>query len=351
MTWASLDERLFLYYEDFDLSWRGQARGWRYRYVPASVVHHAHTASTVEGSALFDHYVERNRLLVHVKNAPAGYAAHVALSALWTAIVIFRRHVVRRTLTGKRPEWTLTRRRLRSFAAFLRLLPSFVVTRMRLRGRQRRPYKEQMNWLVPLSDLERDGESSALGARASGNPFDCRTTGPRTLKQRVLHPRQSAAARRLHALRDVSFEVERGRVLRHHRAQRLRQEHAAQVPRRDLPARPRAGRGRRARLALHRARRRLQPRADRARQRRRQRRAARHAARRGARAVRRRSSRFAELERVRRPEAEELLVRDAGAARRSRRRSRPTPTSTSSTRCWRSATRASRRSASTPSGG
>lgn len=153
---GELDERLFLYYEDFDLSWRGQARGWRYRYVPASVVHHAHTASTVEGSALFDHYVERNRLLVHVKNAPAGYAAHVALSALWTAIVIFRRHVVRRTLTGKRPEWTLTRRRLRSFAAFLRLLPSFVVTRMRLRGRQRRPYKEQMNWLVPLPDLERD---------------------------------------------------------------------------------------------------------------------------------------------------------------------------------------------------
>ena len=29
-----LDERLFLYYEDTDLSWRGRAQGWRYRYVP-----------------------------------------------------------------------------------------------------------------------------------------------------------------------------------------------------------------------------------------------------------------------------------------------------------------------------
>ncbi|HEY8547354.1 MAG TPA: glycosyltransferase family 2 protein, partial [Acidimicrobiales bacterium] len=30
------DERFFLYYEDTDLSWRGQARGWRYRYVPGA---------------------------------------------------------------------------------------------------------------------------------------------------------------------------------------------------------------------------------------------------------------------------------------------------------------------------
>jgi ABC-type polysaccharide/polyol phosphate transport system ATPase subunit len=33
---------------------------------------------------------------------------------------------------------------------------------------------------------------------------------PRTIKQRVLHPRQSRAAKRLDALRDVSFDVERG---------------------------------------------------------------------------------------------------------------------------------------------
>src|SRR6185436_4546704 len=31
-----------------------------------------------------------------------------------------------------------------------------------------------------------------------------------TLKQRVLHPRQSRAATQLHAVRDVSFEVKRG---------------------------------------------------------------------------------------------------------------------------------------------
>ena len=35
------DERLFMYCEDVDLSWRGAHAGWRYRYVPTSVVHHA----------------------------------------------------------------------------------------------------------------------------------------------------------------------------------------------------------------------------------------------------------------------------------------------------------------------
>ena len=79
---GGFDERLFLYYEDFDLAWRGRARGWRYLYVPDSVVRHVHTASSVEGSARFDYYVERNRLLVHAKNAPAGYAAQVAFGAL-----------------------------------------------------------------------------------------------------------------------------------------------------------------------------------------------------------------------------------------------------------------------------
>jgi GT2 family glycosyltransferase len=153
---GGFDERLFLYYEDFDLSWRGRARGWRYLYVPASVVRHAHAASSIEGSELFDYYVERNRLLVHAKNAPAGYAARVALRALRMLFVIWRREVVRRILFRGRPDFMLVRRRAHAFAGFMALLPPVLVERFRLRRRQRMPYKEQMNWLVPLSDLERN---------------------------------------------------------------------------------------------------------------------------------------------------------------------------------------------------
>ena len=63
------DERFFMYYEDTDLAWRGRARGWRYRYVPTSTLRHVHSATSVEGSPLFQHYVERNRLVMLTKNA------------------------------------------------------------------------------------------------------------------------------------------------------------------------------------------------------------------------------------------------------------------------------------------
>ena len=64
------DDRYFMYYEDTDLSWRGRLAGWRYRYVPDSVVRHEHAASSKEGSPLFQHFVERNRFLTLARNAP-----------------------------------------------------------------------------------------------------------------------------------------------------------------------------------------------------------------------------------------------------------------------------------------
>ena len=63
------------YYEDFDLSWRGRRRGWRYGYAPASVVHHRHAAGLGVGSERFRYLVGRNRLLALTKLAPARMAA------------------------------------------------------------------------------------------------------------------------------------------------------------------------------------------------------------------------------------------------------------------------------------
>jgi len=58
------DERLFLYYEDVELSVRGARRGWRYWYEPTSVVLHAHAQSTRAGSALFERENTTSRLVV-----------------------------------------------------------------------------------------------------------------------------------------------------------------------------------------------------------------------------------------------------------------------------------------------
>ena len=143
------DERFFLYYEDTDMSWRGRARGWRYRYVPTAKLRHIHAASSGEGSALFQHYVERNRLLMLLKNAPRDLAAAAAWRYVLTTASYARRDVVSPVLRAHRPNTVLVRRRLRSYLAFLRLLPAMVVARRANRRRQVVPDEELVGWAVP----------------------------------------------------------------------------------------------------------------------------------------------------------------------------------------------------------
>ena len=64
-----LDEYFFMYFEDADLSWRAQKKGWKFYYSPKSVVYHIHTGTSTEHSPLFTYYVSRNRMLVLIKNA------------------------------------------------------------------------------------------------------------------------------------------------------------------------------------------------------------------------------------------------------------------------------------------
>ncbi len=140
------DPRYFIYYEDFDLSWRGRARGWRYVYVPDALVRHIHSATNVEGSAFFEHLVERNRLIVHVKNAPAGYAAEATARYVRSMAGHAVRDVVRPLRLGRRPQPMILKRRVRSFASFTRQLPSMLPERRRLRIAQTVPDDELLAW-------------------------------------------------------------------------------------------------------------------------------------------------------------------------------------------------------------
>lgn len=128
------DERFFMYYEDTDMAWRGRARGWRYRYVPEAVLRHMHAASSVEGSALFNHYVERNRLLMLAKNAPPSFTARAAGRFLLATASYARRDIVRPVLRRHRPRAGLVRQRLRSFGAFARLAPAMLEERKQRAG-------------------------------------------------------------------------------------------------------------------------------------------------------------------------------------------------------------------------
>ena len=108
------DETFFLYYEDFDLSWRGQRRGWSYAYVPGSVVRHFHASTTGEYSDLFNFYVWRNRLLVLVKNASTAIAVKESSD--------FMVHVLRNVRSDLR-----NRRLSKTSTTLVKALSSFLV--------------------------------------------------------------------------------------------------------------------------------------------------------------------------------------------------------------------------------
>jgi hypothetical protein len=112
------DEELFLYYEDVDLSWRGRERGWRYRYVPQSVVRHVHSASTVEGSPRFDYYNERNRLLTLTRHADRRTVAKALARYLLVTGSYARRDVVSPVLHGQAPRLQAPIRRLRALGGY-----------------------------------------------------------------------------------------------------------------------------------------------------------------------------------------------------------------------------------------
>ena len=142
------DDDFFLYYEDTDLSWRGRSRGWRYRYVPDARVRHVHAASTGEGTPTFQHYVERNRLLMLVKNAPARMAADAVWRYLLTTASYARRDLVTPLVGLHRPRPTVVWRRARSFVDFLRLLPGALAARRRIRRAATVGDGELLAWAV-----------------------------------------------------------------------------------------------------------------------------------------------------------------------------------------------------------
>jgi GT2 family glycosyltransferase len=112
------DEQLFLYYEDIDLAWRGRKRGWHYRYVPESVVRHVHSASTIEGSSLFDYYNERNRLITLTRHADRRTVAKALARYLLATGSYTQRDVVSPVLRGEAPRPRIPLRRLQALGGY-----------------------------------------------------------------------------------------------------------------------------------------------------------------------------------------------------------------------------------------
>lgn len=64
------DEDFFLLFEDVDLSFRAQLRGYKCLYVPEAIVYHRASSSIVYDSPLSVYYSHRNLEWVYIKNMP-----------------------------------------------------------------------------------------------------------------------------------------------------------------------------------------------------------------------------------------------------------------------------------------
>ncbi len=130
-----LDPRWFLYYEDTDLAWRGLLRDWRYRYVGAARVAHAHSTTIGHGSGLYDRQHLRNRLLTVTKNAPASAVRAAWTDALRLVVAQLRADLFARVRDHRRPELALTARQLQAMASAARNTPSVLRSRREVRRR------------------------------------------------------------------------------------------------------------------------------------------------------------------------------------------------------------------------
>jgi GT2 family glycosyltransferase len=141
------DPTYFLYYEDLDLAWRGHYGGWSYLYVPESKVLHEHAYSSGEGSAFFRFWVDRNRRLTLIKNAPAKIAFRAFIGAILWGVRDTVRPLMRSLVRLRRPPVKAMKYRLRQLGSFLKAVPK--AYKFRRRQLKRSPIKPKFvySWI------------------------------------------------------------------------------------------------------------------------------------------------------------------------------------------------------------
>jgi hypothetical protein len=122
-------------------------------YEPKAVIEHVHAHTSDEGSPMFVFHVDRNRLFMVLKNAPAGFVVRSFLGFYGRAIRNLRGG--RKTApsnTGQAPLTPTPRRagiHVKVALSFLRWLPVMVARRWHIRRRRSVPDSEIKRWLFP----------------------------------------------------------------------------------------------------------------------------------------------------------------------------------------------------------
>lgn len=154
-----LDDRFFMYYEDVDLCWRARAAGWQLVYVPSSVVRHIHSGSSGAWSAFFRFHVERNRLLMLIKNAPPRLAwqstsEYMRDTGRWMGRSVA---ALRQGLASARRSLFFVQNNLRVLASLVLLLPHMLRQRITIRRHAVVDDAAIMGWMIKEASAAEHG--------------------------------------------------------------------------------------------------------------------------------------------------------------------------------------------------
>lgn len=126
------DRQFFLYWEDGDLSWRGQKAGKKYIFEPSSIAYHDASGSTGgPSSPVFNHYVSRNRVLILIKNGPLTVALR-AFVKVGRDHVLFKLNDLRKAIRsgqGRKPALAALWRGCKILLDVVRLTPVMLLKR------------------------------------------------------------------------------------------------------------------------------------------------------------------------------------------------------------------------------
>ena len=160
------EDSFFLYYEDTDLAARGRGRGWRFVLEPKSVVRHIHSASTVEGSDVAAFHIERNRLLLVLRHAPAKVIVRAFLRYLLVRASYARAAIAQSRTRRHLPDFKIVSLRLRSFFGAVRLLPASIAARRHIASRRYLSRAELKQLLALGSSDAAPGSPKGAGLRS-----------------------------------------------------------------------------------------------------------------------------------------------------------------------------------------
>ncbi|HJR25389.1 MAG TPA: glycosyltransferase, partial [Acidimicrobiales bacterium] len=123
------DERLFLYYEDLELSLRGAARGWRFVYEPSVLVEHRVGSAAGADASRSERLKERNRLLVLARHGSLRRLLVELVRFVGVTLAYARREILAPPLRGEAPCGWLVKVRGLALGGVLAGLPGMLRSR------------------------------------------------------------------------------------------------------------------------------------------------------------------------------------------------------------------------------